>query len=264
MKIICLIKFVPDVDSFKYDHERNVLIRENVRMMLNPDDACALAFALKQKKKNPETVIEAVTMAPLSVIPFLEDVLRLHVDQATLISDKAYIGSDTYVTGRILGRYLASTDADCILTGTHALDGDTSHIPSQVAELLNLCQMNNVTEIKEETFSKELATITVSEEASTATYELMMPAVISLRKERKYKLPYIKYEDLNKDVSERLQILDNRDLGFASEEVGLKGSLTQISSTFVKTMEKKERLLVKNDEEGIDIVYAFLKEKGLV
>lgn len=264
MKIICLIKFVPDVDNFKYDDERNVLVRENVRMILNPDDACALALALKKKEKDPETVIEVVTMAPLSVVPFLEDILRLHVDQATLISDKAYIGSDTYVTGRILGRYLADTDFDCILTGTHALDGDTSHIPSQVAEILDLCQMSNVTEIQEETFCKERAVIEVGEETSTAKYELMLPAVISLRKERKYKLPYIKYDDLNRDVKDRIQILDNEVLGFSPEEIGLKGSLTQISSTFVKTMEKREQLLVKNDEEGIDQVYTFLKEKGFV
>jgi electron transfer flavoprotein beta subunit len=50
MKIVCLIKFIPDVEDFKYDHERNVLIREKMNQILNPEDAVAVAFALNVKK----------------------------------------------------------------------------------------------------------------------------------------------------------------------------------------------------------------------
>jgi electron transfer flavoprotein beta subunit len=264
MKIICLIKFVPDVENFKYDYERNVLVRENVRMILNPDDACSVAFALKVKEQQPGTVIEVVTMAPQSIIPQLEDLLRLNVDRAVLISDKVYVGSDTYVTGRILGRYLSEASFDCILAGTHTLDGDTSHVPSQVAELLGLSQMSNVVEIDEAVFCRERAVVLADEEFTYAKYEITLPAVISLRKDRKYKLPYIRYEDLSRDVKDRIRIIDNEELGFAQEEVGIVGSLTQISSTFVKSMEKKERLIVRNDEEGMNQVYSFLMERGFV
>ncbi|MDF3000300.1 MAG: Electron transfer flavoprotein alpha/beta-subunit [Bacillota bacterium] len=264
MKIICLIKFVPDVENFKYDYERNVLIRENVRMILNPDDACSVAFVLKIKEQHPDTVIELVTMAPQSIIPQLEDLLRLGVDHASLISDKAYVGSDTYVTSRILGRYLSEATFDCILTGTHTLDGDTSHVPAQIAELLGLSQLSNVVEIDEAAFCHESAVVMVDEELSYGKYEIPLPAVISLRKDRKYKLPYIKYAELSRDVKDRIQIIDNAQLGLATEQIGIGGSLTQISSTFVKSMEKKERRIVRNDEEGIDLVYSFLKERGFV
>ncbi|QOX64853.1 electron transfer flavoprotein subunit beta/FixA family protein [Anoxybacterium hadale] len=264
MKIICLIKYIPDVENFKYDYERNVLVRENVRMILNPDDACTVAFALKRKDQYPDTVIEVVTMAPQSIIPQLEDLLRLGVDHASLISDKAFVGSDTYVTSRILGRYLREASFDCILTGTHTLDGDTAHVPSQVAELLSLSQMSNVVEIDEAAFCRERAIVEAEEELTFGTYEIALPAVISLRKDRKYKLPYIRYEELSRDVKDRIQIIDNDVLGFAQEEVGIIGSLTQISSTFVKSMEKKKRIIVRNDDEGIDLVYSFLKERGFV
>ena len=264
MKIVSLVKFTPDVENFVYDYEKNVLVRENVRMVLNPDDACALAFALKIKEKNPDTYIEAVTMAPKSIIPQLEDLLRLNVDKATLLSDKLYVGSDTYVTSSILGKYLNGTEFDCILTGTHAIDGDTAHVPAQVAELLGLCQMSNVTEIEEASFGQNSAVLEVDEETAWAKYEIDLPAVISFQKERRYKLPYIKYADLSKDVRDRIEIIDNETLRFQPNEVGIKGSLTQISSTFVKTLEKKKKLVVKSDEEGIELVYSFLKEKGFV
>lgn len=126
MKIICLIKFIPDVDNFTYDYEKNVLVRENVKLILNPEDACALAFALRIKEKNHETFVEIVSMAPQSTIPLIEDLLRLNVDKATLISDKLYVGSDTYVTSKIIAKYLRKEEYDFILTGSHSLDGDTA------------------------------------------------------------------------------------------------------------------------------------------
>lgn len=264
MKIICLIKFVPDIENFKYDYERNVLVRENVRMILNPDDACSVAFALKIKEQQPDTVVELVTMAPQSIIPQLEDLLRLGVDHASLLSDNAYVGSDTYVTSRILGRYLKEASFDCILTGTHTLDGDTSHVPAQIAELLGLSQMSNVVEIDEAAFCSERAVVLADEELSYGKYEVTLPSVISLQKDRKYKLPYIRYENLSLNVKDRIRVIQNEQLGFAQEQVGIRGSLTQISSTFTKPMEKKERLILRNDEAGIDLVYSFLKERGFV
>jgi electron transfer flavoprotein beta subunit len=264
MKIICLVKFTPDVENFAYDYEKNVLVRENVRLILNPDDASALAFALRIKNKLPDTFVEIVTMAPKSVIPYLEDLLRLHADKATLISDKLYIGSDTYITSRILGKYLSGVSFDCILTGTSALDGDTSHVPAQLGEILNICQMSNVADIEEESFGSGSTVIKVEEEKVFAKYRISMPAILSLQKERKYKLPYIKYEDLERNVKDRIQIIDNETLGFEPDEAGISGSLTQVSGTFVKRMKKKDKLIVKNDSEGIDTVYTFLKEKGFI
>jgi len=132
MRLICLVKFVPDVDSYQYDFENNALIREKARLQLNPDDVCAVAFALRVKAAHPDTMIEVVTMAPSVVTPHLADLLRIGVDRGTLISDRIFAGSDTYATATILARYLATRDFDAILSGTHAIDGDTSHIPAQL------------------------------------------------------------------------------------------------------------------------------------
>lgn len=264
MKIICLIKFIPDVENFIYDYEKNVLVRENVRLVLNPDDACAVAFALKIKEEHSETYIHIVTMAPQGVIPQIEDLLRLNVDKATLISDKKYVGSDSYVTSSILSKYLKEKTYDCILTGTHALDGDTSHVPAQIAECLNLCQMSNILKIEVKSFGCESAVVEVDTDNVLVSYKVAMPAVLSLQKESKYKLPYIKYKDLDKYVKDRIEIIDNQILGFRDNEIGIKGSLTQVSTTFIKKMDKKDKLVVKNDEEGINTVVLFLKSKGLI
>lgn len=262
MKIICLAKFIPDVENFIYDYEKNVLVRENVRMVINPDDASAISFALKIKNKRPGTFIEIVTMAPQGVIPQLEDLLRLNVDKATLISDRLYVGSDSYITSKILGKYLSGVSFSCILTGTHALDGDTSHVPAQIGEILKIAQMSNIVKIEEESFDCNSAVIEVDTGKQLARYKIALPAVLSLLKNNNYKLPFIKYKDMGLYVRDRIEIIDNRDIGFDEQEVGIRGSLTQVTSTFIKKMDKKDKHVVKNDEEGINAVFSLLKSKG--
>lgn len=264
MKIICLVKFLPDVENFQYDYEKNVLIRENVSLILNPDDAAALAFALKVKEKEPETFIEVVSMAPKSVVPYLEDLVRRDVDKATLISDRLYVGSDTYITSKILARYLEKEEFDCIFTGTHTLDGDTSHVPSQVGELLDINQISGIVKLDEDFFSKNSAVIDVDSEGVLSTYQIELPAILSLQKESKYKLPYIKYKDLERDVSEKISVVSNEDLRFEKSQVGIKGSLTKVSRTYVKKIDKKTKIVVRNDDRGIEVVYSFLKKQGFV
>ncbi|MDP2814232.1 MAG: hypothetical protein Q8N92_07280 [Erysipelotrichaceae bacterium] len=264
MNIICLVKFVPDVDNFMYDYDRNVLVRENVKMILNPDDAAALAFALKVKDRHPSTFIEVVSMAPKSIIGQLEDLLRRNVDKATLISDKNYVGSDTYITSKILAKYLKAKSFDCILTGTHALDGDTSHVPAQLGELLSLAQLSNVIKIDESKFDGTQAVVDVDREKVISSYRVGLPAILSVQKESKYKLPHIKFKNLNLNVSANMTIVSNSDLNFDVHEVGIEGSLTKVSRTYPKKMEKKEHIVVNNDDEGIEVVYQFLKSKGYV
>jgi len=264
MKIACLVKFIPDVDNFLYDYEKNILLRESVKLVLNPDDACALAFALEVKGKRPETEVEIVTMAPASVTPLVEDLLRRNADRATIISDRLFAGSDTYATSKIIARYLENTKFDLILTGTHSLDGDTSHVPSQIAELLGLEQLSNIVKIHEESMTNESVIVEVDTEKNIAKFEMQLPCILSLSKESKYKLPFVRYKDLALDVSDRVFVIDNELLSLPETETGLKGSLTKVNRTFTKTIQKKERVLVGNDEEGIETVYRFLKFKGFV
>jgi len=94
------------------------------------------------------------------------------------------------------------------------------------------------------------------------TYALSLPAVLSLQKDCPYKLPYVRYEDLNKKVSDRLHVVNCLDLGLSRDEVGFDGSKTKVIKTFVKPMTRQDKLEVFNDETGIQVVYDFLKEKG--
>lgn len=262
MKIICLVKFTPDVDAFEYDYDNNVLVRENVKLIINPEDACALGFALGLKKKTPEVEIEVVVMAPLSVKEPMMDILRRGVDHATLLSDRAFSGSDTLATSLIIGAYLRQADYDVILTGSHSLDGDTAHVPSQLAELLGLEQLSGIIQMDEVSFLAGAPKVVVETEMYRDTYVVPFPAILSVCRESKYRLPFVRYANLELDVSDRLHIVDNTVLSVDNKSIGLKGSPTKVVKTYSKTYEEKESLVVKNDDAGIEAVYGFLKEEG--
>ncbi len=262
MKIICLIKFTPDVDAFEYDYENNVLLRDKVKQIINPDDACALGFALQLKKKNPDIRIEVVTMAPPSVKKMMEDILRRQVDFGTIISDPLFSGSDTLATSMVLGTYLKTAEYDVILTGNQSLDGDTAQVPSQLAALLEIGHMSGITNIDEKSFINGAPLVEVDTENHIDTYKIPFPAILSVCRESKYKLPFVRYADLDLDVSDKLEIVDNQILKLDIKYVGLKGSSTRVVKTYVKKYEQKEKIIVYNNPEGIETVYRFLKENG--
>ena len=247
---------MPDVGSSRYDFENNTLTRENMQLQLNPDDVCAVAFALRVKAAHPETFVEVVTMASAKVTPNMQDLLRIGVDRGTILSDLTFAGSDTFATAGVLGRYLAGSGFSAILTGTHSIDGDTSHIPAQLGALLRVNQMSGITRIDETSFSADSAVFDVESELEIATYEMRLPGILSLTRDSKYKLPYPSRASLEKDVSNGMQIITNETLGFRRGETGLAGSKTKVAETYVKKFDKRSQTAVRADEEGVEYVFS--------
>jgi electron transfer flavoprotein beta subunit len=264
MRILCLLKLVPDVDQLRYDRKRNILIRENVRLMINPEDVTAMATALGYKQDNPDTYIEAVSMAPRGAMPHLEDLVRRGIDQATLISDPHFAGSDTWATSRVLARYLGTRNFDCVFCGTHTLDGGTGQVPAQVAEALGIPLMVGVNTLVELSTQEGKAVVDVDGETAIMRFSVDLPAVLGFQYNPGRKLPYIRYEDMNRDVSSLITVLGNEKLGMDESELGLKGSLTLVRGLKADALEAKEPLLLRVDQEGIDRVYQWLEQKGFL
>jgi electron transfer flavoprotein beta subunit len=264
MRILCLVKLVTDVDQLRYDRETNVLIRENARLLLNPEDATAAATALGFKRDAPDSYVEAVSMAPRGAMPHLEDLVRRGIDHATLISDPRHAGSDTWATSRVLARYLETREFDCVFCGTHTLDGGTGQVPAQVAEALGLPLMAGISTLVELNSREGQAVVDVDGETALMRFSVALPAVLGFQYNPERKLPYIRYEDLNRDLSGRITVLGNSELGMDESELGLAGSLTQVRRLEVDGLEAKEAVQLRVDREGIDTVYRWLEQKGFL
>jgi len=262
MKIACLVKFVPNPDNIKYDYEKNVIVRENSRMIINHDDAAALAYGLELKKANVNCCIEVVSMAPVSVLPLARDILRVGVDKFTLLADKMFMGSDTFATAMTIGRYLQNKKYDVILSGSHTMDGGTSHVPPQLAEILGIEQISNITKVLNLDTSQ--ATVEIESEKKINTFKISLPAILSFSNQSGYKMPFVKYADIDLDVDDKIKIISGAELGLAENETGLAGSKTVVKKAYAPEDTRGKTVFVAADKEGVEFVHQFLKDKGYV
>lgn len=260
MKIICLVKFVPDTEKFVYDYETDKIDRDMSRLILNPDDKNALAFAMMQKKKDPAIYVEVVTMGPMKLEEPMKDFVRLGADQAVLISDRQFAGSDSLVTSRIISSYLASKDYDLLLTGTHTLDGGTGHVGPQIAEIMGINQFSNIVAIKEAT--EEFSIVEALQEEKTYRLKIQNPSVLSVTHQMNLRLGFVRYENIGRNVDDQFSLVSNETLQLPAEKIGGKGSPTKVRKNVVVKREQVAHKVVKVDDKGIEEVVHFLKEKG--
>jgi electron transfer flavoprotein beta subunit len=264
VRILCLAKLVPDVDQLRYDSIRNVLVREHVRLILNPEDATAVATALELRRVAPDVRIETVSMAPPGAIPHLEDLVRRGVDRATLITDPRCAGSDTWVTSKVLAHYLATQDYDCVFCGTQTLDSGTGQVPAEVAESLGLPLMVGISSLVDLDPREGNAVVDVDVEAALMRFAIALPAVLGFQYDPRRKLPPMRYENLNRDVSGLVAVLGAAELGIDESDLGLRGSRTRVRRLATDSLEAKEPLRLRADPEGVDEVYRWLERKGFL
>ncbi|MBO0453264.1 electron transfer flavoprotein subunit beta/FixA family protein [Candidatus Enterococcus murrayae] len=260
MKIICLVKYVPDTEKFEYDYETDKINREASRLILNPDDRNAAAFAMRYKKQNPAAYVEVVTMGPMKLEEPMKDFVRLGADHATLISDRRFAGSDSLATSRILSSYLSSQNYDLLLTGTHTLDGGTGHVGPQIAETMGINQFSNIVAIKEAT--PEYSIVEALQEEKMYRLKIDNPSVLSVTHQMNLRLGFVRYENIGRNVDDQFTLVTNEELQLPAEQIGGKGSPTKVKKNVVVKREQVEHKVVKVDDEGIDEVVHFLKEKG--
>ena len=94
MKIVVCVKQVPDTTEIKIDPVKNTLIRTGVPSILNPFDRNAVETALQLKDTYGGSVT-VLSMGPPQAKAVLREALSMGADQAYLITDRAFGGSDT-------------------------------------------------------------------------------------------------------------------------------------------------------------------------
>ncbi len=89
-------------------------------------------------------------MGPPTASEVLRDALCRGADEAILLTDRAFAGSDTLATSFALSRLAGKIGHfDLILCGRQAIDGDTAQVGPQIAEKLALPQISYVQEVLE-------------------------------------------------------------------------------------------------------------------
>lgn len=253
MKVVVFIKQVPDTNDVKWTQDNNI-DRTRMDSIMNPVDKQAIEAALKLKEQY-QVHTTAVTMGPKKAVEVLKEAIAMGIDDAVLLCDSKFAGSDTCATSKVLSSAIKEKfpDTDLILFGQSAIDGETSQTGPSTAARLEMPVIGHVNEIIE-LADKEI-TVKTENENEKATYKMNLPAVICVNNYvYKPEIPkidgYIKAHEYNCSIYNLYQ------LNLKEDETGVKGSPTYVSKVY-KTQEGRNCRLIKtfdNSEYAPDVV----------
>ncbi|MCK9398866.1 MAG: FAD-binding protein [Bacteroidales bacterium] len=229
LTIISLIKQVPLPSEMRMG-EDGLMDRTKAKSIINIDCQFGLEAGLQLRKQYPDARLIVCSMGPKSFENALRTAISMGYDEAFLLSDRKLGGSDTYATGLAISTMLKhlgftkdSKDPFIILAGRQTSDGDTAHVPSQVAENIGIPQATFVESVKADGNGNVIAKRII--EGGYQILKLPMPCVISLTPTG---IPPRKPSLSGAIKARNLEIttFGIDDIGLGTEKIGINGSPT--------------------------------------
>jgi electron transfer flavoprotein beta subunit len=265
MKIVVLVKQVPEITNVRVNPETGTLVREGVASILNPFCEYALDHAVRLKAASPGVEITAVSMGPPQARAALVRCLELGADRAVLVTDRKFAGADTWATSLTLAAVIrkAVPEAALVLVGKQAIDGDTAQVGPETAEILGLPQVMYGVEMALTPNGKRLR-VKRELEWGYEVLEVRLPALVSAAKgDAIRRMPSL--ADVVAARSKELRVLTADDLDLNENELGLAGSYTQVVKIFPPSPKQGGRKLEGLEPaEAAAAIADFLRQEGFL
>ena len=264
LRIAVLVKQVPDSRDVRMDETTGTILRSPSDAVTNPLDLYALSAALRLKREVPETTITAFSMGPESAKRSLREALALGADDAILIQDRRFAGSDTLATALILSATLEKFGPfDLVLTGERATDGETGQVGPEIAARLGIPPVTfveSLTRRPDRSFEAKRKT-----EVAMETIRFAPPALVAVTKG----IGDPGLPTLNGKIAARRRTIPTEtadNLPLPPNSIGLAGSPTRVVKIFHSVFTRHGEKFTISDEaslsEGVAKMVAFLRKEG--
>lgn len=261
MKIIVCMKQVPNTTEIKIDPVTNTLKRDGVPSIINPDDKAALEVALNLKEQTGATV-SVVSMGPAQAEIALREALAMGADEAWLITDRAFAGSDTLATSTIIAAAVKKLGFDLIIAGRQAIDGDTAQVGPQIAEHLGIPQITYVAGVEYDAASGAFEVkrqfedrYQLLEVKGKALFTMLSDAV---------KPRYMSVNGIVAQENKEVGKITFNDITVDPADIGLKGSPTKVKSTATKQFDENREILELDPAAAAKAIIDALDAKHLI
>jgi electron transfer flavoprotein alpha/beta subunit len=255
MRIIVCIKQVPDTAEVKINPETGTLIREGVPSIINPFDLNAIEAGL-QIRERAGGKVTVITMGPPQAESALRDAIAMGADEALLLSDRAFAGSDTWATSFTLSKAIEKLGTDIIICGKQAIDGDTAQVGPETAEFLNIPHVSYIRKIEEVTENSIRVQRMMDEgyDVVESSFPVLLTVVKELNEPR---MPSLKGKMTAKKAV--IQKWGAEDILANENDLGLKGSPTQVKNIFTPEARSARKLLEGTPEEQVEALLQELR-----
>ena len=257
MDIIVCIKQVPDTLEVNINRETNTLIREGVDSVINPFDLYALEEGLRLKEQYGG-MVTVLSMGPPQAVETLRQALSLGADNAVLLSDIGFAGSDTLATSYTLARAVKKIGRfDLVICGRQAVDGDTAHVGPSLAERLgvgHVCCVMKICEVDDGNMTVERMT-----ERGIEQIKLLLPALITVSKGINEPRPPSLRGKITATRSD-ITVWSAQDISADASKIGLKGSPTRVVKMATPQHERQGQFLEGSVQEQVTDLVSKLRQ----
>jgi electron transfer flavoprotein beta subunit len=257
MHIVVPIKQVPETSNVKMDPETGTMLRTAVEGIINPLDLFALeaALRLREAKGGKVTVI---SMGPPKAEQSLRDALAMGCDDAVLLSDRKFGGSDTWATAYTLALAIQKlAPVDLIICGERATDGETGQVGPEIAAYLDLPLATYVSQVVEA--GDDFLRLERMVEGGRDLVWSSLPMVLTVLKDVGNPRLGTVRSKLQARKAE-IPTWGPADIGAKEEWIGLKGSPTRVVKIFSPKLARKGSFInVQNPVEIEAAAKAFIQ-----
>ena len=259
LRIVVLVKFVPDATGDRRFAEDGTTDREGVDGLLSELDEYAVEQALRVAEASGDAEVTVLTVGPDDARDALRKALSMGADRAVHVCDEGIHGSDVMGTSLVLARALERTGFDLVVTGMASTDGTMGVVPALVAERLSLPA---VTLLSEVSVASGVVSGRRDGDAASERVEASLPALVSVT-DQSGEARYPSFKGIMAAKKKPVESWSLADLGVDPAVVGLGGSWTRVESVVARPA-RSAGVVVKDEGEGGRALAAFLVEKKFV
>ena len=259
MNIIVCMKQIPDLQQIRIKERKPIL--EGAPLIFGDMDKNALEEAVRIKEKVGEGKITALALGPAKLKDGIKEALAIGADEAVLLTDPAFAGSDTVATANALAKAIQKIgEYDLILCGEGSTDNYSGQVGPRLAEMLDLPQITYVREL--EVKDGKIQAVRNMEE-SFEVVEADLPALVTVAAEiNEPRLASLR--QILQAARKPVQMWTPADLGLAEEEVGEKGTAVEVLSNLAPETERKQVVFKGELDEMIGNLVDALTKEGVL
>ncbi len=259
MQIVVCLKQVPDTTQVMINPITGALIRNDVQSIINPEDKNALEEALRIKEEKGGKV-SVITMGPSQAESVLREAMAMGADEAILLTDRIFAGSDTLATSYALAKILKKLKYDIIFTGSQSIDGATSQVGPKIAEFLDIPQITYAKKIYIE--GDSLMAVRILED-SYEVVETRLPCLVTATKELN-EPRLMNVNSIIESNNKEIKVFSAKDIGILEAMVGEQGSPTCIKESWEKEVGSRKQIVNLPPKEMGELVASELKSNNFI
>lgn len=266
LHIVACIKQVPDSSQIRVHPVTNTIMRQGVPAVVNPFDLISLEEALRLKDRFGAR-ITVLTMGPKMAAEALKKCISYGADDAILITDRVFAGSDTLATSYALSAAIRTIGAahpvDMVFCGKQTIDGDTAQVGPGIARRLGLQQLTYVSRIEAVDPAAREIVVHRRAEGGVQVLQSRLPCLVTMM-EGANTIRFAGMDDMFRAARCEVQEWDHKAAGIGElTRCGLKGSPTVVKKVFApQPRANKAEIIDTAGRSARESVQALLERLG--